>query len=153
MNNVKIKQTNKGKGIFAAYELQKETKILKFERNFVTLPNTVTLRIDEHKHQLSTNPHSAENYINHACDPNAYIDFNDLSLRALRKIKLEEEITYNYFTSDWDNEDPFDCKCGSPCCKKLINGFKHLSLTEKKKLAPLLSPFLKKKLGEELTLL
>ncbi len=86
--------------------------------------------------------------MNHSCDANAHIDFQALSLRASRKIEKGEEIAYNYFTTDYENEDVFDCHCGAKNCKKRTTGFKGLTLEQKIEIRERLSPFLFKKLEE-----
>lgn len=91
-----------------------------------------------------------EDHINHGCDPSAKIDFETMYFVALRDLKKGEEITYNYLTTEYDlardNVD-FDCRCGSPSCFGRIKGFMFLTKSQKLKLKPLLSPFLKKKLA------
>lgn len=138
------------KGVEALLPIPKDSVILAFEQTFVQQPTNKTLRIDAHRHQLSTNTEAAENFINHSCEPNAYIAWNTLELKALRDIDVGEQITYNYFTSDLDEEDLFVCACNTPSCKKVINGFTHLPLGEKQKLKPYLSPFLQNMLEKEI---
>jgi len=52
-------------------------------------------------------------YINHSCRPNAEVYFvrHVIKIRALRNIKAEEEITYNY------GRDYFDCFIKAVGCK------------------------------------
>ncbi len=130
-------------GIFESNEI-----ILNFERNFVAVPDTVTLQIGENMHQLSRDKNAFENFVNHSCEPTAYIDFQNLSLKAFRKIEIGEVITYNYFTTDYHSKDIFNCNCRSKKCKKVINGFMNLSYQEMQALEPYLSPFLKQKMKE-----
>ena len=129
----------------ATRDVIKNEIIFYFEKNFVPEPNNFTLRINENKHQLSENPSAKENFLNHSCYPSAYIDFDLLALRAIREVRKGEEVTYNYFTTDWDGEDIFECKCGSSGCIKQISGFKYLPYEEKIKIKKFLSPFLLKK--------
>lgn len=102
--------------------------------------------MEEDLHQISTDPEAVENFINHSCEANAYIDFESLTLRAVRDIRRGEEITYNYFTTDWDKEDVFDCLCGTSGCFKKISGFRSLDYTDQLKLKEYLSGYLLKKL-------
>jgi SET domain-containing protein len=139
---IQIVTSEKERFVITTHTLRKNEHILSFEHNFVTEPTNKTLRIDEHTHQQSTDSESAENFIDHSCEPNAYIDWSDLTLRALRDIKKGETVTYNYFTSDWDDEDVFKCQCDTPSCKQWINGFKHLPFEERLKIKEFLSPFL-----------
>ncbi|HEX7140584.1 MAG TPA: SET domain-containing protein-lysine N-methyltransferase [Vicinamibacterales bacterium] len=61
---------------------------------------------------------NAARYINHACNPNAYVDIVDgvIWIRAARKIRRGEEITYHYHT---DGEGLIKCRC-HPRCQKLL---------------------------------
>ena len=144
VEKIAIKETKKGLGLFSNCRIGAEEVIFLFERNFVASPTNITLRIDEHLHQLSTDPTLPENFLNHSCEPNSYIDFENLSLRAHRDIERGEEITYDYCTSDWDGEDTFECMCASSTCKKYIAGFKNLSSLEKQVIIRFASPFLKR---------
>ncbi|MFO8015589.1 MAG: SET domain-containing methyltransferase [Candidatus Woesearchaeota archaeon] len=144
-----MKETEKGKSVFAKKEIEEGEKILEFERNFVKRQTRTSMQVDEGPHQESTDPDAAENFLNHSCEPNAYIDFDDyggLSLRALRQINKGEEITFNFLTTEWELAEPFDCRCGSPRCYGRIKGFRYLSREQKEKLRPLLSPYLKRRM-------
>ena len=57
-------------------------------------------------------------YINHSCQPNAYIDIKDgvIWIRAARTIRRGEEITYHYNT---DGEGLIMCRC-RPGCQTLL---------------------------------
>ena len=53
-------------------------------------------------------------YINHSCHPNAYVHIVDgtIWIRAARRIRRGEEITYNYNT---DGEGQIKCRCRATC--------------------------------------
>ena len=90
-----------------------------------------------------------EDFINHSCSPNAKIDVVNRWFIAIKDISKNEEITFNYLTTEWDMKKygaDFKCLCGSQNCFKHIKGFKYLSRKQKLKLKPLLSPFLFKKI-------
>jgi hypothetical protein len=59
-------------------------------------------------------------YINHSCDPNAYMRVIDkrVEFYALRTIKKNEEITCNYGETHHDGK--LKCLCKSPKCKGFI---------------------------------
>jgi D-alanine-D-alanine ligase-like ATP-grasp enzyme len=61
---------------------------------------------------------------NHSCDPNTV--FVGLNLVAQRDIRAGEELTVDYATFYDQHMTPFDCSCGSPCCRGLIVGGKGL---------------------------
>jgi len=113
-------------------------------------PEAVQLGEDEF---IDTNEYVPEDFINHSCNPNTKINFNTMNFVAIKDIKKGEEITYNYLTTEYDlvkQKTDFKCECGSKNCFEHIRGFKYLSLKEKLKLKDLLSPFLRKKLEEQL---
>jgi len=139
-----------GRSLVAVRPIQINETILSFQRNFVDISTNKTLRIDAYTHQLSSDTEAPENFVNHSCAANAYIDFSDISLKALRGILAGEEVTYNYFTSDWDDEDVFECACGASECKKHIAGFKSLKLEDRLALKNRISPFLRSKLYDDL---
>ncbi|MES2953184.1 MAG: SET domain-containing protein-lysine N-methyltransferase [Patescibacteria group bacterium] len=141
---IEVRRKGAGYGLFALKQFQPKELLFTFEQSFVSKPTNKTLRVDLDLHQLSTNPDLPENFLNHSCDPTAYIGWSALELRAMRNISIDEEITYNYLTSDWDGEDIFDCLCAARACKGRIAGFKKLSEKEREMLKPYLSPFLLK---------
>lgn len=58
--------------------------------------------------------------INHSCEPNACLR-NQRDLYALRDIKVDEEITYDYSTTSGTNDKwVMNCACGSGICRKTI---------------------------------
>ena len=56
-------------------------------------------------------------FINHSCAPNAEAENTTrrILIKALRKIRKGEEITYNY-GYDIDNYEDHPCRCGAPNC-------------------------------------
>lgn len=148
-NKLEIRKTEKGKSLFARKDINKNEIILEFEKNFLPYPTKTSMQIDENIHQESKNPDAFENFINHSCEPNSYINFRDLTLRVIRKIKKGEEITYNYLTTEWELKSKFQCKCGSGKCYGHIKGFKYLTKEQQKDLLPFISPFLKKKINKK----
>lgn len=57
-------------------------------------------------------------YINHACSPNCYVDIvgHTIWIRASRRIRKGEELTYDYNTEGWAN---IPCRC-RPGCKRVL---------------------------------
>ena len=64
-------------------------------------------------------------------DPNAGI-VRDVFLTAMRDIKKDEEITFDYSVITADNWT-LECKCGSPRCRKVIGNYIDLSNELKRK--------------------
>jgi len=153
--NVKLKITKKGISLFANKNIKRDRIILPLRGKIKTdlLSSHEAVQIGDNKFIDTTYKHVPEDFIDHSCNPNAKIDFKTMNFVAIRDIKKGEEIIYNYLTTEYDLVKwklDFKCKCGSKNCFKYIRGFKYLSLKEKLKLKDLLSPFLRKKLEEEL---
>jgi hypothetical protein len=146
---IKTCETQKGKSLFAVEKILKDEVIFEFEKSFSTKRTTTSMQIDEKLHQESKDPKNVENFINHSCSPNGYINFEDLTYKALRDIKPGEELTVNYLTHELELANPFKCLCGSKNCYGNIRGFRFLTLNQQKELAPFISPYLKSKLKNE----
>ena len=61
--------------------------------------------------------HGMGMFVNHSCQPNCEIDeVNDrIFIRTLRKLRAGEELTYDYWLYDGDDDAP--CYCGSKRCR------------------------------------
>lgn len=68
---------------------------------------------------------------NHSCNPNAGI-VNDVFLVAMRNIKKDEEVTFDYSIVTADNWQ-LECRCGSPQCRKIIGNYMDLPEETKRK--------------------
>jgi hypothetical protein len=62
-------------------------------------------------------------FINHACDSNVWLA-DENTLVARRDIAAGEELTVDYalFEGDEDDVKSWDCRCGSPLCRRRITG-------------------------------
>ncbi len=69
---------------------------------------------------------------NHCCDANT--GYVGLNVVALKDISKGEELTLDYTSFLDENMEPFNCSCGSPNCRGLIEGIKNNSLTERENL-------------------
>lgn len=61
--------------------------------------------------------HGMAMFVNHSCDPNCETDELDgrIFIKTLRDLKAGEELTYDYWLYDGDDEAP--CHCGSKNCR------------------------------------
>lgn len=81
-------------------------------------------------------------FINHSCNPNVGM-LNERTFVAMKDISSGEEITIDY--AFVDNEDySFECKCGTPDCRKTITGFDWKNKDLQQKYSNYFSPYLKK---------
>ena len=68
--------------------------------------------------------HPMGRYINHCCNPTAYVDAERKGIVALGMIKPGDEITFNYLASERQIVAPFDCDCGwANCFGRIEKGF------------------------------
>lgn len=67
--------------------------------------------------------------LNHSCDPNVFLDTENLLVVARRAIKAGEELTFFYPSTEWEMEAPFICLCGSANCIHVVAGARFLPLS------------------------
>jgi len=81
--------------------------------------------------------------INHSCQPNVgFLD--NIVIIAIRDIEAGEEITWDYAFSQTTFK-PFECKCGSEQCRKIINPNDWKIKEIQESYGEYYSPFLKRK--------
>ena len=63
--------------------------------------------------------HGMAMFVNHSCDPNCETDEEEgrVYIQALRDIAAGEELTYDYWLYDGDDDDAALCYCGSRACR------------------------------------
>ena len=117
-----VRQTkSKGHGLFAQREYKKGSVLLLVQGLRIGDDDKRlthrAVQIDKHSF-IEPRRFSGIWYLNHCCEPNAYMEMKKLVAR--RDIKKGEEITadYSLFTSfsAWDME----CACKTSSCRKLI---------------------------------
>ncbi|MCD6188473.1 MAG: SET domain-containing protein-lysine N-methyltransferase [Desulfuromusa sp.] len=67
--------------------------------------------------------HPVARYVNHSCEPNAYVDSQQQKLIANSSINKNDEITFNYLASERQIMAPFDCNCASEKCMGRIEKY------------------------------
>jgi SET domain-containing protein len=112
----------------------------------LVLPTRGSLQIGDGKHVIGRD--ETVGPLNHSCEPNCFLDFVCLCVRAVKDIAAGEEITINYMATEYEMHDSFRCDCGSPSCLQTIRGFKFLTRNQRFKLKPQLSPYLFGRLDE-----
>ncbi len=75
-----------------------------------------------------SSPAGISREMNHSCDPNTWWCVSSYSLVARRDIHTDEEVTYDYATSDIDLIFEMECHCGSLCCRGKITNRDYLNL-------------------------
>ena len=138
-------------GIFAKNDIVKGEVLIDAEADIIKKLTAYSLQIGESKFLFAR---YIDNYINHSCDPNVFVKLYSnnrkrYSYIALKNIKKGQELFWNYNTNDWDVAKNFSfvCNCDSKNCAKLIRGIKYLTKSQQKKLMPIATPFIRKKLA------
>ena len=131
----KIKKSNiDNRGLYAATNIKKNTKIIEYKGKIITVKETETNpKFDNNKAIYLFNlnkkydldgdfKYNTARLINHSCDPNCEVDGVGLKLwiYAVKDIKKNDELTYDYgFSFDKDYKD-FPCRCGAKKCVGFI---------------------------------
>ena len=131
----KIKKSKiDNRGLYAATNIKKNTKIIEYKGKIITVKETETNpKFDNNKAIYLFNlnkkydldgdfKYNTARLINHSCDPNCEVDGVGLKLwiYAIKDIKKNEELTYDYgFSFDKDYKD-FPCRCGARKCVGFI---------------------------------
>lgn len=132
---------NGRKGLFALASIGKGEILIDLNGEDVTpSPTKRSLQIAKGKHVVGRE--GTVGYLNHGCEPNTFLDFRCLCVRALRDIPAGEEARINYSATEYEIHDSFRCECGSPVCLREIAGFKFLTRDQQLRLKPYLAPYL-----------
>jgi len=138
--------TNGRKGLFAVIPIGKNEILIDLNGEAtLSSPTKRSLQIGEKKHVFGSE--ETVGYLNHSCDPNVFLDFSCLCVRALRDIRAGEEVAINYAATEYEMHDSFPCHCGSPACLGIIRGFKFLTTDQQLRLKPYLAPYLLRRLN------
>jgi SET domain-containing protein len=141
--NLAVKESRNGKGLFVKKPFQKGKRILKVTGKLMTCgvrdkideeTRSNTYRYDEN---LYLSPKGrVGNFINHSCNPNAKVEKvgRDLFIVAIKNITKGKEIFFDYSTLVApDDIWQMKCNCGSTKCRHMIGQFKSLPKEIKKK--------------------
>src|SRR5258708_24460692 len=121
-----VAMNNGRKGLFALVSIDRNEILIDLngENTFLS-PTRRSLQIGERKHVFGRD--ETVGYLNHSCEPNSFLDFGCLCVRALRNIPAGEEVRVNYSATEYEIHHSFRCDCGSSACLRLIRGFKFLT--------------------------
>jgi hypothetical protein len=67
-------------------------------------------------------------FMNHSCRPSAIVLTQQLAVRAWRDLRVGEEVTFFYPSTEWEMVRPFKCLCGALDCIGYVAGARHLPL-------------------------
>ena len=135
---VMARRVNGAYAMMTNCQIAKGDVVLVLQGRITAQPSKYSIQIGEYKHLEPSHdlsdPRSSIRFLNHSCDPTTYINFEDLTVRALRDLEPGEEVNFNYNTTEYEMVNPFECYCHSVNCLGYIHGFKYLSLGERLKL-------------------
>jgi hypothetical protein len=138
---IDVAVTNGRKGLFAVASIVKDEILIDLNgEDTLHSPTRRSLQVSEGKHAFGSD--ETVGYLNHGCEPNVFLDFSCLCVRALRDIRAGEEVKINYAATEYEMHDGFCCDCGSPACLGMIRGFKFLTREQQLRLKPYLAPYL-----------
>ena len=131
----KIKKSRiDNRGLYAKYDIKKDTKIIEYKGKIITRKQSeenpkfdngkaIYLFNLNKKYDLDGDFNfNTARLINHSCDPNCEVAGIGLKVwvYAIRDIKKNEELSYDYgFSFDKDYKQ-FPCKCGAKNCVGFI---------------------------------
>jgi SET domain-containing protein len=136
-----VEVANGRKGLFALVSIARGEILIDLNgEDSSPSPTRRSLQIGKGKHVVARE--GTVSYLNHGCEPNTFLDFRCLCVRALKDIRAGEEVRINYAATEYEMHDSFHCECGSPLCLRTIAGFKFLTRDQQLKLKPYLAPYL-----------
>jgi hypothetical protein len=108
-----------------------------------------TLQVEDDLHQVTPlDQVGGPDYINHSCEPNAGL-YGTTALVALRAIRAEEEICFDYAMSDSHTHLDFACQCGKPHCRKFVRSDDWRRPELQRKYRRVFSPYLRRRIAAE----
>lgn len=120
-----------GWGVYAAQTIDEDTKIVEYtgelvaqaeawrrEQRYLPRQRIWIFTINTRWARDAAVGGNIARYVNHACNPNCYVDIegHHIWIRASRKIRTGEELTYDYNT---DGVAGIPCRC-RPRCRRVI---------------------------------
>jgi len=124
---ISIRQTNQyGWGLYALQEFDKGDLVMQSRSlKESSEPDAHSIQVDWNRHVTMDLP---ARFINHICNrANVGIRPNDLGAYdffALRQIHIDEELSWDYETAEYEISAGFVCSCGDLNCRRELKGFK-----------------------------
>ncbi|BDI19022.1 hypothetical protein ANSO36C_48240 [Nostoc cf. commune SO-36] len=124
-SHITIQETAKGRGVFASKKFaQGETVVVGIPIEEVPERTIYSFQMD---FNLYVNLDEPAVVINHSCSPNTGVrnnQFGGYDFVALGDIEADEEITWDYETTEYESIAVSRCLCGSLSCRGKTLGFK-----------------------------
>lgn len=140
-----IKKARNGRGVFTKKNIKKNETIFELKGRLLSVAeieaggifSTLSANAYRFSKEMYLSPTGElGDFINHSCDPNAYIkkENEKLYIIAIKLIHSGEEITIDYSTiMAPDDEWNLSCNCGSKICRNKVEKFMNLPKNIQKK--------------------
>jgi uncharacterized protein len=132
-----VRKGTHGRGVFTDGPIPAGSLIMRFTgpplRYAQTTAGTYALQVGPDLYIGASG--GPDDYINHSCEPNAGFRFAagparpdapTADLYAIRDIAGGEEILFDYSTTLDEDDFTMECRCGAPCCRRIIRDGKYL---------------------------
>ncbi|MCI0451684.1 MAG: SET domain-containing protein-lysine N-methyltransferase [Candidatus Latescibacteria bacterium] len=145
-----------GRGVFAREKVRAKEVLVVWGGEVVTGEmlhdmsddkRRVSIQIEEDLYLVTANEGPAD-WVNHSCDPNSGL-VGQVVLVALRDIRVGEEISFDYATSDGSPYDEFECHCGTKTCRHHVTGADWKLPELQARYATHFSPYIQKRIDAE----
>jgi len=146
---VGIQMTAGHRRLVALHGIAKGTRLFRITGRERTSPTKYSVQVSEALHldqdcardEVELVRRYFWRYLDHACEPTTQI--RDREVIAVRDIEAGEGVTFHYCTTEYDMATPFTCTCGSPRCMGVIRGARHLTPSQRRRLAKWLPDYLR----------
>lgn len=160
MARIEVQQSHLGQpGIFTVEHLVSDQVVCPFRLGREVAPDTpLRADLDESAEHCSLIDGrfflipSPERYLNHSCDPNVFLRFDDAGVEvvARREIPANDELTIDYLINN-QGGDSWPCRCRTKRCRgETGTSFFALPDEFQREYLPLLAPWFLKQYSEEL---
>lgn len=105
-----------GLGVFTLMTFRAGDTLFKMRGELIPTPTRTSVQLGNSLHIED----EIAGFVNHSCAPNAKIDKDTHSFVALKDIKQDEEIVFDYNINEDTLASPFVCEC----CNRKITGKK-----------------------------
>lgn len=113
-----IDQTSDHTRLISKVDLIGSHALIYIDQGVLTHQTFQTVQIGNRAHLLE----ESLSAMNHSCDPNVHIDTKNMLIKQLRDIRIGDEVTFFYPSTEWSMQNPFECTCGSKQCIGWIAG-------------------------------
>jgi hypothetical protein len=115
-----IQREGTGRCVIAVERIAKGDVVCRADGSRLDKPFRYTWQIDDHLHLMGPGA------LDHSCEnPNCVIDPLSNQFLTARDIQVGEMVTFNYLTTEYEVNSPFQCICGSNKCYNRIKGFRY----------------------------